>query len=70
MSEEVKEVLASSADPWQKGMKLVDRLFDAGQPSAVYGEPIVDITKIALACATAIGSMLFMLKKMRHASGG
>ena len=41
MSDEVKEVLASAAEPWQKGIKLVDRLFDAAQPSVVYGEPIV-----------------------------
>ena len=151
MSDEVKEVLASAAEPWQKGIKLVDRLFDAAQPSVVYGEPIacdgktvitasevsvamgfgygsgagsgggvpeeglpatgdggskdlgaggggggggggassarpvavitvghdgvqvqpvIDITKIALAFATAIGSMLFMLRKMRHTAGG
>jgi uncharacterized spore protein YtfJ len=37
-------------------------------PNGVQVEPVVDVTKIALAFITAVGSMLFTLKKMRQAS--
>ena len=39
-------------------------------PEGVRVEPIVDATKIALAFFTTLGSMLFMLSKMRRASRG
>jgi uncharacterized spore protein YtfJ len=35
-------------------------------PDGVRVEPVVDLTKIALAFITAMGSMLFMLRKMRR----
>jgi uncharacterized spore protein YtfJ len=38
-------------------------------PNGVRIEPVVDVTKIALAFITVIGSMFIMLKKMRRASG-
>jgi hypothetical protein len=31
-------------------------------------EPIVDVTKVALAFITMLGSMIFMLSRMRRAS--
>lgn len=39
-------------------------------PDGVWVDPVVDRTKIALAFFTTIGSMLFMLGKMRRASRG
>ena len=39
-------------------------------PEGVCVEPVVDATKIALAFFTTLGSMLFMLGKMRRASRG
>ena len=39
-------------------------------PEGVRVEPVVDTTKIALAFFTTLGSMLFMLSKMRRASRG
>lgn len=36
-------------------------------PEGVRVEPVVDVTKIALALMTAMGSMLFMLRRMRRA---
>jgi uncharacterized spore protein YtfJ len=37
-------------------------------PHGVQVEPVVDVTKIALAFFTTLGSMFFMLNKMRKAS--
>jgi uncharacterized spore protein YtfJ len=37
-------------------------------PHGVRVEPVVDVTKIALAFFTTLGSMFFMLNKMRRAS--
>ena len=37
-------------------------------PEGVHVDPIVDVTKIGLAFFTTIGSMFFMLSKMRKAS--
>ena len=39
-------------------------------PEGVQVEPVVDPTKIALALFTTLGSMFFMLSKMRRASQG
>ncbi len=39
-------------------------------PHGVTVEPVVDATKIALAFATALGSMFLMFSKMRKASRG
>jgi uncharacterized spore protein YtfJ len=39
-------------------------------PEGVQVEPVVDPTKIALAFFTTLGSMFFMLSKMRKASQG
>jgi uncharacterized spore protein YtfJ len=39
-------------------------------PEGVRVEPVVDATKIALAFFTTLGSMLFMLSKMRRAGRG
>lgn len=39
-------------------------------PEGVRVEPVVDSTKIALALFTTLGSMFFMLSKMRRASRG
>jgi len=38
-------------------------------PSGVRVEPVVDITKVALAFITAVGAMLVALNKMRRAAG-
>jgi hypothetical protein len=39
-------------------------------PEGVQVEPVVDPTKIALAFFTTLGSMFFMLSKMRKANQG
>jgi uncharacterized spore protein YtfJ len=40
MSEKYNEIIMTGIQNWEKGTALVEKLFTAAQPSAVYGEPV------------------------------
>ena len=40
MSDEMKEVMDSSAASWTATSSLIDKLFDVGRPGAVFSEPV------------------------------
>ena len=40
MGEEYNQIVASSVKTHEEAMEMVGRLFDAAQPSAVFGEPV------------------------------
>jgi hypothetical protein len=47
--------------------EVLERIFSATRPGVVFGQPVVDVTKLAIAGLTATAAMIATLGRIRRA---